>query len=90
MADFCKKCSERLFGFDGQDLANLISEEKVQQGFGQAVICEGCGPILVNHLGECILPDCGVCNNTCNIIGHNPVHQHKDGKWWFYDETLVS
>lgn len=29
--------------------------------------------------------------NTCNYdersTFNNPVHQHSDGSWWFYDET---
>lgn len=55
MADFCKECSIKIFGEDFHDLAGLISEEKVKEGFGVAAICEGCGPVLVNHEGLVIL-----------------------------------
>lgn len=51
MADFCKECSIKIFDQDFHDLAGLISEEKVLEGYGASVICEGCGPILVNHEG---------------------------------------
>jgi hypothetical protein len=52
MADFCKDCSDQLFGEGYCDLEGLITEEEVKQGLGASVLCEGCGPILVNHLGE--------------------------------------
>lgn len=54
MADFCKQCSIQLFGQDYKELAGLISEEEVKKGMGAVVICEGCGFVLVNHLGECL------------------------------------
>jgi hypothetical protein len=54
MADYCKQCSVRYFGKDEKDLAGLISESEVKQGLGAVVICEGCGFVLVNHLGECL------------------------------------
>lgn len=52
MADFCKQCSEDMFGKDFKELAGLITEEEVKEGLGAVVVCEGCGPIRVNHLGE--------------------------------------
>jgi len=64
MADFCKKCSEELFGEDMRDLAGLISAEKVAKGFGAMVICEGCGGVLVDHEGRCISKDCVRCNGS--------------------------
>lgn len=49
MADFCKQCSEKLFGEDFGDMANIADEARV--------LCEGCGDyILVNMKGERI-PD---------------------------------
>jgi hypothetical protein len=56
MAEFCKQCADEL-QFD-PDFVGLISEEEVAKGFGALVLFEGCGPILVNHLGECITSDC--------------------------------
>ena len=34
--------------------------------------------------------DCGAdpCpHRRCNIINHDPVHQHRDGSWWWFNET---
>ena len=47
MADFCQKCSIRIFGEDMKDLAGLCKEDEMS-----AVLCEGCGMIWVNSLGE--------------------------------------
>lgn len=58
MADFCKQCSIKIFGKDYGDLKGLSSEEDTKNGLFALVICEGCGEILVNHLGECASPDC--------------------------------
>lgn len=60
MADFCKQCSEELFGEDSEDLAwrggkdrKLFRDEK-----GWEVLCEGCGFTFVDHTGKCVNPDC--------------------------------
>lgn len=58
MADFCKQCSLELFNEDCEDLRGLITEEEVRDGKGALVICEGCGPTLVDHEGKCIAGDC--------------------------------
>lgn len=52
MADFCKECSVKLFNKDFGDLKNLVTEREVELGFLAAALCEGCGYIFVNHLGE--------------------------------------
>ena len=52
MADFCKKCSIEMWGRDTGDFAGLILEEEVAEGLGAVVLCEGCGVIRVDHLGE--------------------------------------
>lgn len=59
MADFCFQCSLMLmfgphsdfdhFGKDGQ-----ITAEEVENGLGMLVLCEGCGPTRVDHLGRCL------------------------------------
>ena len=73
MADFCKQCSIAIFGSDSKDLAGLVSEEDHKKGFATgAVICEGCGYIQVNYLGECVSEDC-MC------AGHNVPHTWADG-----------
>lgn len=58
MADFCKQCSEDIFGEDFGELAGLIKEEQVTQGFYAVAICEGCGYTLVDHTGKCVAIDC--------------------------------
>jgi len=51
MADFCKQCSELMFGDDFGDLAGLESAQK----WGKTVvICEGCGMIYVDGDGKCL------------------------------------
>ena len=58
MADFCKQCSIDHFGEDSGDLANLGKpEETLEPEEGYAVICEGCGYILVDKAGNCVACD---------------------------------
>lgn len=54
MADFCKECSEELFGEDFGDLKGLLTEEDTKNERYAGVICEGCGFIQVDHTGKCI------------------------------------
>lgn len=58
MADYCHQCAMRFIGFDYGDLADLINVEDCAKGMGASVLCEGCGPTLVNHNGDCISADC--------------------------------
>lgn len=60
MADFCAQCTDELFGPDvDNDLSGIITEQDTAGGFvSSVVICEGCGPIQVDHLGKCVSPDC--------------------------------
>lgn len=58
MADFCKQCSEELFGKDFRELADITTITDEQESRAALVICEGCGPIQVNNKGECISEDC--------------------------------
>jgi RNase P subunit RPR2 len=48
MADFCKVCSDLMFGFDvPNDFENLCKPGEMIQ-----VLCEGCGWIWVDHTGK--------------------------------------
>ena len=47
MADFCAKCSERVFGKDMGDLFGLCDSTEMIQ-----VMCEGCGLIWVDSRGR--------------------------------------
>lgn len=59
MADFCKQCSEEMFDSATNDLSGIISEEDTAKGWvSSVVICEGCGPIQVDHEGSCVSEDC--------------------------------
>ena len=58
MADFCTKCSIDMFGKDYKELAGLSTAELTEEGWFPVVICEGCGPIQVDHEGNCISKDC--------------------------------
>ena len=71
MADFCKACSEEHFDRDFGELARMASEDGVV-----SVICEGCGPIFVDHAGVCVSPAC-LCHGQ---PGHGPYL--KSGQWW--------
>lgn len=55
MADFCKQCSEELWGEDTKDLCGVGDKTEVlEEGEGFAALCESCGPILVDHVGQCL------------------------------------
>lgn len=58
MADFCKQCSEAMFGEDHKELAGLSTEDDTKQGLYPVVICEGCGHVQVDHEGKCVSEDC--------------------------------
>lgn len=65
MADFCKQCSYVMFGTEpdqydnGGDLQGIITAEDTANGLvSSVVICEGCGPIQVDHNGACVSVDC--------------------------------
>lgn len=49
MADFCRQCSLETFGDDIGDLQGLCDKDEIIQ-----TLCEGCGPIYVDHNGSCV------------------------------------
>ena len=51
MADFCKQCALDTFGDDIGDLAGISTPEDTASGMYPVVICEGCGPVQVDHTG---------------------------------------
>lgn len=57
MADFCQRCSIDLMFDPRGDFAHFGGKGGVLE-FHQdrvvGVICEGCGPTFVNHLGQCV------------------------------------
>ena len=66
MADFCRQCSKDVLGVDGSDLEGLITEQDTLDGFvSGVVICEGCGPIQVDHAGKCVSTDCMKDGHKC-------------------------
>lgn len=60
MADFCKQCSKELLGYnDGSnDMVGLSTPEETIKKLYPIVLCEGCGPIQVDHTGRCMSDDC--------------------------------
>jgi hypothetical protein len=59
MADFCRQCALELWGEDQEDLAHFgKGKPPLEPGYGYPCICEGCGYIRVNDLGECLEDDC--------------------------------
>lgn len=59
MADFCARCSLDLYFHPEGDFAHFgksgaITAEDVTNGMGMLVLCEGCGPTYVDHLGRCL------------------------------------
>ena len=65
MADFCNQCCKNMDFPEGVDLAGLITEQDTKDGYVSCVvICEGCGPIQVDHLGNCVSVDCYEKHNT--------------------------
>lgn len=58
MADFCKQCSEEIFGRDFGDMEGLSTQEDTASGKFAVVLCEGCGSIQVDHTGKCISSYC--------------------------------
>ncbi|QBJ04504.1 hypothetical protein HOV23_gp069 [Pseudomonas phage Lana] len=61
MADFCKACSEQMFGAfaaENNDLKGLTTQEDWDKGLAASALCEGCGPIQVDPEGNCVSSDC--------------------------------
>jgi hypothetical protein len=69
MAEFCKQCSEELFGKDFEDFKGLTTAEDWKADQAAVVICEGCGPIQVDSDGKCISDD-------CLLQGHKSPEKH--------------
>lgn len=56
MAEFCKQCAAAM-GFE-PDFVGASTAEDTANGLFVVVLCEGCGPIQVDHTGKCISTDC--------------------------------
>ena len=52
MADFCQQCEFRVWGFDTKDLAGLSTPQDTAAGRFPVLLCEGCGPVQVDHEGR--------------------------------------
>lgn len=66
MAEFCKNCGIEMWGFDNQDWAGVSTPEDTEKGLYAPVLCESCGPCLVDHTGLRI----------------DPPDPRKDPPWW--------
>lgn len=58
MASYCKQCSIDNFGQDYDDWTGHSTKEDTARGLFAGVLCEGCGPCLMDHEGRCVSPDC--------------------------------
>lgn len=63
MADYCMQCNIAMFfgpysDFDHFGKRGQLTPEDTARGVGMLVLCEGCGPIYVDHLGRCMCKDC--------------------------------
>lgn len=58
MAEFCKECSERLFGPGHNDAKGITTEEEWNEGRAALFLCEDCDWIQVDPEGNCVSPDC--------------------------------
>lgn len=47
-----------IFGKDFRELADFSTAEDTAKGLYTCWICEGCGPIQVDHDGHCVSEDC--------------------------------
>jgi len=56
MSDFCRQCNLELFNLEWSDYPTDL--EPLPEGIGYCVLCEGCGPIVIDHTGRCIDPLC--------------------------------
>ena len=72
MADFCKQCSEEMWGEDTRDLAASPGEEYERL----YTLCEDCGPTVVNHDGHCI----GACTKKHGDVPVQTMREFVDGK----------
>ena len=52
MADFCHRCALETFAEDNGDLAGLSTPADTAAHRYPVVLCEGCGPIQVDHTGR--------------------------------------
>lgn len=59
MSDYCAQCTITVLGIDGEknDYRNIGACDPVDlaPGEGYPVLCEGCGPTLVDKTGNCLL-----------------------------------
>lgn len=60
MSDFCRQCTVKILGADGDmnDLKGLSTPEDTKNELYPVALCEGCGPIQVDHTGKCVSTDC--------------------------------
>jgi len=60
MSDFCYQCTSDVLGVKGEknDFVGISSADDTAKGQYPVVLCEGCGPIQVDHTGRCVSNDC--------------------------------
>lgn len=84
MADFCKQCSEELFGEDFADFAGTCD-----RGAHTTVLCEGCGVSVVDYTGTCTSTNCLKEHGIPKIGDACCAAVYADGEYWFGTITQV-
>ena len=57
MAEFCEECNKEHFGMES-DFSYLRDNEKCYYLEAYPVLCEGCGPTVVDNNGVCVSIKC--------------------------------
>jgi len=66
VANFCYDCSIDMFGDEvTNDFAGLVDKDLVKKGYALPVLCEGCGDIMVDHLGKKVGTIDEIVNKAC-------------------------
>jgi len=66
VANFCYDCSIDMFGDEvTNDFAGLVDKDLVKKGYALPVLCEGCGDIMVDHLGKKVGTIDEIVNEAC-------------------------
>jgi hypothetical protein len=72
MADFCRPCNIKYFDADISDFSGISTEEDTKNGLYARVLCETCGFIYVNHLGERVDINGTVPEKEAGTLGETP------------------
>lgn len=81
MSEFCKQCSNELFGEDLKDVAGITTAEDTANGIYANIICEVCGVVQVDHEGSCV-------SHYCSKAAKKGTAMLTVGMWQMVSELL--